>query len=99
MSTYTTQQDPTRAAERTINEAAERAQDFNNQLIDSSRKAGEAYLRTYERGLKSFADLHEQVGGATPFDWVTATTKAQADFVRTVADAWGAAGRELARNS
>jgi hypothetical protein len=97
MSTYTTEQDPSRAAERTMNEAAERAQEFNNQLIDSSRKAGEAYLQTYERGLKGFADLHEEVGRATPFDWVKETTKVQADFVRTVADAWGAAGRELAR--
>jgi hypothetical protein len=97
MSTYTTQQDATRAAERTINEATERANDFNSQLVESSRRAGEAYLTTYERGLKSFADLHEQVGRATPFEFVSATTKAQADLVRTVAEAWGAAGRELAR--
>ena len=98
MSTYTTQ-DATNAAERTLNDAAERARDINGQLVETSRKAGEAYLTTCERGLKSFADAHEQVGAASPYEWVTAATKAQADFVRTLADAYGAAGRELARTS
>ena len=71
--------------------------DLNERIVDSSRKAGEAYLRTYERSLKSFADLHEEVAKTSPFEWVGATAKAQADFVRDIAEAYGAAGRELAR--
>jgi hypothetical protein len=89
----------TRATEQSLEEAANTVRELNERIVESSRKAGEAYLRTYERGLKSFADLHEEVARTSPFEWVGATAKAQADFVRDVAEAYGAAGRELARTT
>jgi hypothetical protein len=72
-----------------------RVKDFNEDLLASSKKAGETYVATVERSLKSFADLTEEVGKALPFDWTTPVATAQASFVRDVADAYAKAGREL----
>ena len=81
--------------EQTAEEFASRARAFNDDVVASGRKAGEAYLNTLERGLKSYADLHEEVGRALPFDWTAPVASAQATFVRQVADAYVAAGRQL----
>ena len=64
--------------EQTVEEFTTRAKAFNEDVLESSKKAGEAYLSTLERGLKSYADLHEEVGKALPFDWTTPVATAQA---------------------
>jgi len=76
-------------------EFAARARAFNEDLVESGKKAGEAYLTTLERGLKSYADLHEEIGKALPFEWTAPVASAQATFVRNVTDAYVAAGRKL----
>ena len=81
--------------DQAVEEFTARARAFNEDVISSSRKAGEAYLTTVERGLKSYADLHEEVGKALPFDWTAPVATAQAAFVRDVADAYLAAGRRI----
>ena len=76
-------------------EFVSRMKDFNEDLLASSKKAGETYLNTVERSLKSFADLHEEVGKALPLDWTTPVATAQAAFVRDIATAYAKAGRDL----
>jgi hypothetical protein len=90
-------QEATDRTAQSMEEAAQRVRDLNEQIIESSRRAGEAYLRTYENTLRSIADLHEEVGRTSPFDLVTAMATAQANFVRDIAAAYAAAGRELGR--
>ena len=78
--------------EQTVEEFTTRAKAFNEDVLESGKKAGDTYLSTVERGLKSYADLHEEVGKALPFDWTTACRlTAQAAFVRDVTDAYVAA--------
>jgi hypothetical protein len=81
--------------EQTVEEFTARAKAFNEDVVASSKKAGEAYLKTLEKGLKSYADLHEEVGKALPFDWTAPVATAQAAFVRDVTDAYIAAGKQL----
>jgi len=81
--------------EQSYEEFTTRAKAFNEDVLESSKKASEAYFNTVERGLKSYADLHEEVGKALPFDWTTPVATAQAAFVRDVTDAYVAAGRKI----
>jgi hypothetical protein len=91
----TTAPKTTPTTDQAVEEFTTRAKAFNEDVLESSKKAGEAYLNTLERGLKSYADLHEEVGKALPFDWTTPVATAQAAFVRDVTDAYVAAGRKL----
>jgi hypothetical protein len=86
---------PTPTPEQAAEEFTARVKAFNEDLLESSKKAGEAYLTTLERSLKSYADLHEEVGKALPFEWTAPVATAQASFVRNVTDAYVAAGRKL----
>ena len=81
--------------EQSYEEFTTRAKAFNEDVLESSKKASEAYFNTVERGLKSYADLHEEVGKALPFDWTTPVATAQAAFVRDVTDAYVTAGRKI----
>ena len=82
-------------AEQTVDELAARTRELNERIITAGKQAGETYLKTYERMLKSVADVQEQAGKASPYDWVTTVATAQADFTRDVAEAYAAAGRQL----
>jgi hypothetical protein len=86
---------PTPTPDQAVEELTARAKAFNEDLLESSKKAGEAYLTTFERSLKSYADLHEEVGKALPFDWTTPVATAPATFVRHDTDAYVAAGPNL----
>ena len=78
-----------------LEELAKNVRDLNEQIIEAGRKSGEAYMKTYEQMLKSVADLQEEAGKASPWDWVTAMATAQANFTRDIAEAYAAAGRRL----
>ena len=86
---------PTPTPDQAVEEFTTRAKAFNEDVLESSKKAGEAYLNTLERGLKSYADLHEEVGKALPFEWTAPVATAQAAVVRDVTDAYVQAGRKL----
>jgi hypothetical protein len=81
--------------EQAYEEFTSRAKAFNEDVLDSSKKAGTAVLDTVEKSLKSYADLHEEVGKALPFSWTTPVATAQASFVRELTDAYVTAGRQL----
>jgi hypothetical protein len=83
--------------DQNIEELVTRTRELNEQIISAGKQAGETYLKTYERALQSIADMQEEVGKASPYDWVTTVANAQARFTRELAEAYTAAGRQLVK--
>lgn len=81
--------------DRQVDETIDRIRDLNERIIDSSRKAGSAYLDTYEKALTSFADFEQRVGSQSQVDWVSTMTQAHADFTRDVAKIYTSTARDL----
>jgi len=73
---------------------ARRVRSLNERIVRSAKRGGEASLAAYEDLLKTVADTQEAVGERSA-QWVTAVTKAQADFTREVAEASPSAARKL----
>ena len=76
-------------------ESADRVRDLNERIIESSRKAGKAYIDAYEASLKSIADYQQKVADATPVEWFSTLMNAPAEFTREMAKAVNASTREL----
>jgi hypothetical protein len=85
----------TKTRQPDVEAAAERIRGLNERIIDSAKKAGGVYLDTYEKSLKSIADFQETVGGATGVEWVSAVANSQANFTRSMAEAYTSAAREV----
>jgi hypothetical protein len=88
-------QNPSGDAAPGVDELAEQVRQLNERIIEASRKSGETYLQSYQQLLKTVADVQEQAGKASPWDWVTTMATAQANFTRDIAEAYAAAGRRL----
>jgi hypothetical protein len=67
-----------------VETATERLSELNEKAVENGRKAGAAYLSSYEKA-----------AGATRLDWVTTFATAQADFTREVTKAYTSAARDL----
>jgi hypothetical protein len=78
-----------------VENAAERIAELNEKAVANGRKAGTAYLTSYENAVLSFADSYEKAAGATRLEWVASIAAAQADFTREVTKAYTGAAREL----
>jgi hypothetical protein len=78
-----------------MEELAEQVRQLNEQIIEASKRSGETYLQSYQQLLKTVADVQEEAGKASPWDWVTTMATAQANFTRDIAEAYAAAGRRL----
>ncbi len=78
-----------------VEELVEQVRALNERIIEASRKSGETYLQSYQQLLKTVADVQEEAGKASPWDWVTTIASAQANFTRDIAEAYAAAGRRL----
>jgi hypothetical protein len=78
-----------------VDELVEQVRQLNERIIEASRRSGETYLQSYQQLLKTVADVQEEAGKASPWDWVTAMATAQANFTRDIAEAYAAAGRRL----
>ena len=76
-----------------MEELAEQVRQLNEQIIEASKRSGETYLQSYQQLLKTVADVQEEAGKASPWDWVTTMATAQANFTRDVAAAAHAARR------
>jgi hypothetical protein len=83
------------SANENVEAAAERIRDLNERIIESSKKAGNAYLDIYEKTLNSIADYQEKVGERSQVDWVSTIANAQASFTRDLASAYSSAARSL----
>lgn len=74
---------------------SERIRDLNERILESSKKAGTAYLDAYEKALKSIADYQESVAKQTDVDWISTVVNAQARFTRELTSLYVNTGREL----
>lgn len=79
----------------TIETASERLAELNQKTVSNSRKAGAAYLTSYENAVVSLADSYQKAAGASRVEWVGDVASAQADFAREITKAYAAAAREL----
>ena len=78
-----------------MDDIVEQVRQLNERIIEASRRSGETYLQSYQQLLKTVADVQEEAGRASPWDWVTTMATAQANFTRDIAEAYAAAGRRL----
>jgi hypothetical protein len=88
MATTTTTKNQTEAT-------SERIRDLNERILEASKKAGTAYLDSYEKALKSIADYQESVAKQTDVDWISTVVDAQARFTRELTNLYVNTGREL----
>ena len=72
-----------------VETAAERVAELNEKAVANGKKAGTAYLNSYEKAVLSFADSYEKV------EWLAGVATAQADFAREVTKAYAGAARDL----
>jgi hypothetical protein len=87
--------DSVEAATERVTELNDKVVELNQKAVDNSRKAGAAYLTSYEKAVLSIADSYERAAGATKLEWVAGLATAQADFTREVTKAYTSAVREL----
>jgi hypothetical protein len=78
-----------------MDELVDQVRQLNERIIEAGRRSGETYLQSYQQLLKTVADVQEEAGKASPWDWVTTMATAQANFTRDIAEAYAAAGRRL----
>ena len=69
--------------------------DFTEKATANGKKAGAAYLDSYEKAVLTLADTYEKAAGATKIDWIETVASAQAGFTREVTKAYTAAARDL----
>jgi hypothetical protein len=76
-------------------DTTERIRDLNERIVEASKKAGGAYLDTYEKALESIADYQETVAKRSDIDWVSTIVEAQAKFTRELTKVYISTGRKL----
>ena len=79
----------------TAEATTERIRDLNERILDSGKKAGNAYIDAYEKTLQSIADYQETAAKQTDVEWLSTVVEAQARFTRDVAKLYVTTGREL----
>jgi hypothetical protein len=90
-----TNQSKSTPVSETIEGAVERVAEFNERAVQNGRKAGAAYVTSYEKAVLQFADGYERLAGATNLEWVSTIASAQADLTRELTKAYTSAAREL----
>ena len=80
-----------------VEQIADRIRQLNEQIIASSMQAGEVTLGAYAKMLQSIAGLQDNVSKASPLDWLTTFSTAQANFTRDLAESYSSAARKLAK--
>jgi hypothetical protein len=81
--------------DKALEDAAERLRALNEQIIEASKKSGQAYMEAYEANLKSIAEHQAKLAGSSDVEWVSTLLNAQADFTREMARAMSAQAHDL----
>jgi len=69
--------------------------EFNERLLTEAKKAGNVSLDAYEATFKTLAEYTEKVGAASPIEFVSTITAAQAKATRELTGAYAKAARSL----
>ena len=64
-----------------VETAAERVAKLNEKAVANGKKAGAAYLRSYEKAVLSLADSYEQAAGATQVEWLATVTESDLERI------------------
>jgi hypothetical protein len=78
-----------------VETAAERVAELNEKAVVNGKKAGAAYLSSYEKAVVSLADSYEKAAAATKVEWIANLATAQADVSREVTKAYTSAARDF----
>ena len=78
-----------------LEDATERVRELNERIVASTKKAGNVTLDTYDSAARTIAEYTEKIGDASPIEWVSTLTRAQADFTRDLTSAYTKAARTL----
>jgi hypothetical protein len=73
----------------------ERTTEAQDQFATAARKAGHAYLDTYEKAVDRAIDLELKFAEGTRQDWVKSLAEAQADFARELTHTYASTARTL----
>jgi hypothetical protein len=75
--------------------AFEQVKDSGEQFIAVARKAGNAYLDSYEKAVDRAIDLELKLAGMTQQDWVKDLIETQTEFAREVTSSYTSTARTL----
>ena len=75
--------------------AADRVREIAERLVEEGRKVGLTSIDAYEKGFHGVADLQHKLARTSQIEWLSTILDAQADFTRSVTEAYTSAGREL----
>jgi hypothetical protein len=78
-----------------LDSAFERANEAGEQFAVHARKAGHAYLDSYEKAVDRAIDLELKFAGATQQDWFKNLVETQADFTRELTSSYTSTARTL----
>jgi hypothetical protein len=79
----------------TVNGVFERAGEAQEQFAAAARKAGHAYLDSYEKAVDRAIELELRLAGSTQQDWIKSIAETQADFAREVTSTYTSTARAL----
>jgi hypothetical protein len=79
----------------TIDGVFERAGEAQEQFSAAARKAGNAYLDSYEKVVDRAIELELKLAGTTQQDWIKSIAETQADFARELASTYTSTARTL----
>jgi hypothetical protein len=73
----------------------ERTTDAQEQFVAAARKAGNAYLDTYEKAVDRAIELELRLVDSTRQEWLKSIVAAQTDFAREIAQTYAGTARTL----
>jgi hypothetical protein len=79
----------------TFEAAFEQVKDLNEQFASAARKAGNAYLDSYENAVDRAVELELKVAGVTQQEWLKSLIEAQVDLTREVTNTYTTTARSL----
>jgi phage-related tail protein len=85
----------TRNSTPSIDGMFERAGEAQEQFTAAARKAGKAYLDSYEKAVDRATELQLKLADSTQQDWIKSIAETQADFARELATTYTSTARTL----
>lgn len=82
-------------AQPTIEAAYSHIKEWNEQMVDATRKAGSQYVDTYAKAVDRAIDVERKLGEATKQEWLKSLIDAHADMAKDLNDAYTSSVRSL----
>ena len=79
----------------TIDGMFDRAGEAQEQFTGAARKAGNAYLDTYEKAVDRAIELELKLAGSTQQNWIKSIAESQTELARDLTQAYTSTARTL----